>query len=226
VAELSDGYKALIGMAVDIMDVMHQAQYDDMKDAKGIVLIDELGNHFHPEWKIRIVSALRRTFPAIQFIFSTHEPLCLRGLVDGEVAVLQQDKQGVFLLTDLPELQNLRIDQLLTSEHFGLASTLDPAENQKIQRYHFLLRNTERNEEETFELSELERELSDSRYLGGSRRERMLLQLLDLSLETPLRQPGQNVSVEKLSSRSLNRLKEILRVIDNGASGAAEVGGT
>ncbi len=223
VAELSDGYKALIGMAVDIMDVMHRAEYEDMRDAKGIVLIDELGNHFHPEWKIRIVSALRDAFPAIQFIFSTHEPLCLRGLVDGEVAVLQQDEQGVFLLTDLPEVQNLRIDQLLTSEHFGLASTLDPDENQKIQRYQLLLRNTDRNEAETTELHELEQQLSNSKYLGGSRRERMLLQLLDISLEPPLRQPGQNVSVKKLSSNSLNRLKEILRIVDNGA--AADGGG-
>jgi hypothetical protein len=226
VAELSDGYKALIGMAVDIMDVMHQAHYEDMKDAKGIVIIDELGNHFHPEWKIRIVTALRNAFPAIQFIFSTHEPLCLRGLVDGEVAVLQQDKQGVFLLKDLPEVQNLRIDQLLTSEHFGLASTLDPAESKKIQRYQCLLRNTERDEAETSELFELERELSDSKYLGGSRRERMLLQLLDLSLEPPSRQLGENVSVEKLSNRSVSRLKEILRIVDSGASSATETGGS
>lgn len=226
VTELSDGYKALIGMAVDIMDVMHQAKYPDMKDAKGIVLIDELGNHFHPEWKVRIVSALRQAFPAIQFIFSTHEPLCLRGLVDGEVAVLQQDELGVYCLTDLPEIQSLRIDQLLTSEHFGLATTLDPAEHQKIQRYHVLLRDTERTAAESEELSELERELSDSKYLGSSRRERMLLQLLDLSLEVPVRQPGQNVSVEKLSTHSLNRLKDILRVVDSGTTASVGTGGT
>lgn len=225
VSQLSDGYKAMIGMAVDIMDVMHQAEYVDMNEAKGVVLIDELGNHFHPEWKIRIVSALRETFPAIQFIFSTHDPLCLRGLVDGEVAVLQQDKEGVFLLTDLPEVQNLRIDQLLTSEHFGLASTLDPSENLKIHRYQFLLRSTERSETETAELAELERELADTKYLGGSRRERMLLQLLDVSLDPPKRQPGQNVSVAKISNRAVNRLKEILRVVDADAPSAAETGG-
>ena len=47
IAELSDGYKALIAMATDIIDVMHRAEYADMNQAKGIVLMDELGNHFH-----------------------------------------------------------------------------------------------------------------------------------------------------------------------------------
>jgi uncharacterized protein (TIGR02646 family) len=216
VSTLSDGYKALIGMATDIISVMYKAKLNTIAEAKGIVLIDELGNHFHPEWKLRILGALRTAFPQVQFIYSTHEPLCLRGLEEGELAVLRRDTKGVYLLNELPPVSNLRIDQLLTSEHFGLGSTVDPDQNEKIERYHALVLKTDRNNEEVATLAQLEHELSATAYLGGSQRERMLLRLLDLSLEIPVRAPGQAVSAKSMSDRTVNKLKDIMRAVEPG----------
>ena len=50
-----------------------------MTDMEGIVLVDEIENHLHPEWEKRIVSSLAKTFPGIQFIMSTHSPLVISG---------------------------------------------------------------------------------------------------------------------------------------------------
>ena len=213
VTELSDGYKALIGMAGDIMAVMHVARFDKMEDAMGIVLVDELGNHFHPQLKLRIVSALRMAFPKIQFIFTTHEPLCLRGMEEGEIGVLRRDNEGVYLLTDLPDVASMRIDQLLASEHFGLESTVGPERAADIHRYHILMRKTERSDDEGAQLAQLRETLGKTDYLGGSRRERMLLNLLDMHNADPVRKPGQNVSADALSKRTLNRLRDIMRAI-------------
>ncbi len=51
---------------------------DVLGKTQGIVLIDELDLHLHPEWQKRIVSVLRTTFPSIQFIATTHSPFLIQ----------------------------------------------------------------------------------------------------------------------------------------------------
>ena len=65
--------------------------------------------------------------PNVQFIATTHDPLCLRGMRNGEVHVLiRNGRSEVEELLDLPDVRGLRSEQLLTSDYFGLASTSDP----------------------------------------------------------------------------------------------------
>jgi hypothetical protein len=73
----------------------------------------------------------------------------------------------------------MRIDQILTSEHFGLSSTLDPALQARFDRYNFLLRKTGPNQLETTELLELRDEINRMQQLGNSERERLLLAAID-----------------------------------------------
>ena len=221
VTQLSDGYKALIGMAGDVIAVMHRARFETMQEAMGIVLVDELGNHFHPQLKLRIVGALRTAFPGVQFIYSTHEPLCLRGLTSSEIAVLRRDEQGVYLLTGLPDVATMRIDQLLASEHFGLGSTMDPEYVAHVRRYHALVRDTGRSKEHDAELAKLQALLADVGYLGGTRRERMLLSLLDMHGDEPARAPGASVNAKAMSERTVNRLKQILQAVGPSGKEAA-----
>ncbi len=209
ISELSDGYQSMLGMAVDIMQVMYLA-HESMEDAQGVVLVDELGNHFHPAWRLRCVSALREAFPQIQFIFSTHDPLCLRGLLGGEVAVLRRDKHGeIYALEDLPSVSNLRVEQLLTSEHFGLHSTLDPVIEDLVKEYEGLIQVNGRSKLDESRLDEIIQELTDARYLGSSRRERLALRLLDN--EGPPQIP--QVSSIKVSSLSDNTVAKLRRLM-------------
>ncbi len=134
ISHLSDGYKSLFAMAVDIMREMLR-YWDNLEFAQGIVLIDEIENHLHPRWKMRVISALRNSLPRVQFIVSTHDPLCLRGMYEGEVKVLYQDRDGSLqYIDDLPNVANLRIDQILTSDYFGLATTEDPMRQQALEK--------------------------------------------------------------------------------------------
>ena len=124
--DLSDGYQTVVAMTVDILSLLSNI-WDNLLNAEGIVLIDELDAHLHPTWQMQIVSSLRQAFKGVQFITSTHQPLCLRGLKKGEVAVMQRDEEGlVSVETDLPSPGDFRVDQLLTSEFFGMNSTIDP----------------------------------------------------------------------------------------------------
>jgi len=51
----------------------------------GVVLIDELDVHLHPNWQRRISSDLKRNFPSIQFITTTHSPQVIGGVKPGEI---------------------------------------------------------------------------------------------------------------------------------------------
>lgn len=132
IGSLSDGYKSLFSTAVDIMRNLLD-HWGDLEYAQGVVLIDEIENHLHPRWKMRVISALREALPRVQFIISTHDPLCLRGMKDGEVQVIYRDHDGqVRKVDDLPQISKMRVDQILTSDYFGLASTEDPQRQQAI----------------------------------------------------------------------------------------------
>ena len=101
--------------------------YPNLETARAVVLIDEIETHLHPRWKMRVMSTLRRAFPRVQFVATTHDPLCLRGMDDDEVIVLTRcESGGVQLVEDLPPVAGMKVEQILTSEYFGLSSTIDP----------------------------------------------------------------------------------------------------
>ena len=132
---LSEGYRSVFAMVADIAREL-LPRYPILEEAEAIVLIDEIETHLHPRWKMRVMSALRRALPNVQFIVTTHDPLCLRGMDDGEVVVLQRSADGsITVLDNLPSIKGMRADQLLTSDYFGLSSTIDPQTELDMARY-------------------------------------------------------------------------------------------
>lgn len=91
---LSDGYRNMVGMVADIahraarLNPHHGA--DAALKTQGVVLIDEIDLHLHPKWQRRVVMDLKKAFPALQFIASTHSPFILQSLEPGEVIDLDQ----------------------------------------------------------------------------------------------------------------------------------------
>lgn len=138
--ELSDGYQSIIALTADILKVMLET-WPTADKAQGIILIDEIDVHLHPRWKVEIVSRLRRTFPRVQFIITTHDPLCLMGTEKGEVHVLHRDadtEQIVATQFDIPP--GTTADRVLTGFWFGLPSTMDRATYELLQKYYRLER--------------------------------------------------------------------------------------
>jgi uncharacterized protein (TIGR02646 family) len=152
--ELSDGYQSVVALAVDIMMGL-AVRWSSMDVAEGVVLIDELETHLHPRWKMEIVTRLRRVFPKLTFIATTHDPLCLRGLEPGEIVVLRRNNDQINAEVITESVANLRADQLLTSELFGLYSTRDPDINAAIVRHAALSSAPSRSPDEETELQEL-----------------------------------------------------------------------
>jgi len=91
---LSQGYQALISLVADIIGNvwLEAGEAVELDDMEGIVLVDELDLHLHPTWQTEIVAGLKRTFPRMQFIVTTHSPLVLAGCKADEVWMLKQDQ--------------------------------------------------------------------------------------------------------------------------------------
>ncbi|WP_237504210.1 AAA family ATPase [Pseudomonas syringae] len=179
IKRLSDGFQSVVAMTVDILEVAMRL-WGNSETAEGIVLLDEIGAHLHPSWKMQIVSSLRRAFPGMQFIATTHDPLCLRGLTEGEVVVMNRNKEGrIVPITDLPSPADFRVDQLLTSEFFGLNSTVDPETEILFDRYYALLAMRDRTLEQQGELEQLQQVLRDRRYVGDTLREQLMFEAID-----------------------------------------------
>lgn len=93
---LSDGQRATLAMVADIaikaVTLNPHLGKNAAKQSPGVVLIDELDLHLHPKWQRRVIDDLKRTFPAIQFICSTHSPFLIQSLEPGELIQLQQDE--------------------------------------------------------------------------------------------------------------------------------------
>lgn len=81
VSSLSDGVRNMIGMVADIayraVRLNPHLVEEAPKKTSGIVLIDEVDMHLHPEWQQLILQQLNHAFPELQFIVTTHSPQVL-----------------------------------------------------------------------------------------------------------------------------------------------------
>jgi energy-coupling factor transporter ATP-binding protein EcfA2 len=179
IEQLSEGYRSVVALATDIMSVMH-FRWESMEVAEGIVLVDEIDSHLHPRWKMMLVKRLRKVFPHVQFLATSHDPLSLRGLHKDEVVVMQRDrKHRSTAIKDLPAPDAMRVEQILTSEFFGLSSTIDPEIEEKFDEYYELLALDKPTKAQEERLGELKSDLKGLKQLGDTRRERLMLEAAD-----------------------------------------------
>ena len=209
----SDGYKSSVGLVADIMQTLSidSANYHA---SYGIVLIDELGNHLHPRWRMKIVNALRKTFPKLQFIVTTHEPLCLRGCSHGEVAVLLRDEEFNTRALEknlLPDHNLLRIDQLLTSDLFGLINILDTETEKTYDEYYALLskKEEERSPADKQKIDELSTQLAEKELQGGTPQLQVLYKVINEKYVDNIKAHGFKTK-EELKKETVDQVKNLL----------------
>ncbi len=79
VAQLSQGEKSMMALVGDIarrLAIMNPALENPL-EGYGIVLIDEIELHLHPNWQRAIIGNLNKTFPNCQFVLTTHSPIVI-----------------------------------------------------------------------------------------------------------------------------------------------------
>lgn len=93
-SQLSDGYRNAISIAADIayrcIQLNPSLGERSVLDTEGIVLIDEIDLHLHPNWQHHFISDLKKAFPKIQFVATTHSLFVVHSLKQTELINLDE----------------------------------------------------------------------------------------------------------------------------------------
>ncbi|MEL7360135.1 MAG: AAA family ATPase [Cyanobacteria bacterium J06560_6] len=133
---LSDGYRAFFGWVGDLLHhvCMTCPSGKKLVENRGIVMVDEIDLHLHPEWQMTILPRISQQLPNIQFIVTSHSPLVVGSLewmnmimmkpVEGQASKLKRLEQTV---------HGLDADQVLLTDYFGLKSTRTSKQAKKLK---------------------------------------------------------------------------------------------
>jgi energy-coupling factor transporter ATP-binding protein EcfA2 len=136
--ELSDGYQTVTALVLDLVRHLH-THYGGLRAEReggegggisfplaGVVLIDEIDAHLHVSWQQRIGEWLKRHFPRVQFIVTTHSPyICQAADPGGLIRLPGPDEEAAPRVVD-EELYHRVVygsgDDAVLTELFGLDS--------------------------------------------------------------------------------------------------------
>lgn len=156
--QLSLGYKTMVAWMVDLAARMFE-RYPDSDNPLGepaIVLVDEIDLHLHPKWQRKIFEYLSDKFPQTQFIVTAHSPLVVQSApVDANIVLLRKDGDHVVIDNEQSSVQKWRLDQILTSDLFGIESARGIDVERKLEERKNLLSRKGLSEEEKARLKEL-----------------------------------------------------------------------
>ena len=117
---LSSGFKSTISIIFGIIkEIEHRFKEPHIKadSFDGIILIDEIELHLHPEWQAKITDALIKNFPLAQFFVSTHSPHILQNAQANQIIALAQNENFI-VQRDLKEFiygfQGWTVEEILT----------------------------------------------------------------------------------------------------------------
>jgi hypothetical protein len=227
---VSSGFRSVLAMVCDIvcglMDPRVNPGFESLAAARGVVLVDEIEAHLHPRWKMQIMSSLRRALPRMTFVATTHDPLCLRGMNDGEVVVLhrvptlaerpEMPRVRVEALTRFPRLDELRVDQLLTSDFFQLHTTSAPEIDRAMARIADLLAKPQLDADERRAVDEFRRDVAAALPVGDTEIHRLVQDAVAEYLRERRAAAGQRLAQLQVDTK--RRIVEVLR--GEGTSGA------
>lgn len=119
------GYKTVVSWVVDLSWRLVNQYPESINPLAepAIVIIDEIDLHLHPLWQREVIENLSNHFPKVQFIATAHSPLMVQAALDANYAVLHNSDDGVIIIDEPEDVEDWRVDQILTSSFFGLPTS-------------------------------------------------------------------------------------------------------
>ena len=162
VSHLGLGYQSTLAWVVDLAARMVAAYPESPNPLAepAVVLVDEIDIHLHPSWQRVLLQELSQRFPNVQFIATAHSPLIVQGAEDVNVAVLRREGDHVVIDKAPESVRHWRVDQILTSDLFGLPTARPPALDAKFKRREALLKKETLSAKDRAELERLREEIA------------------------------------------------------------------
>lgn len=132
-------------------------------DKEALFLLDEPDTHLNPAWCLDYLDNLRKHGaepPNSQIIMTTHSPLTFAGMDKNEVVVIERGVDGrIFAEHPTTAPKGMGFAAILTSDFFGLRSTLDKDTLKKIDDKRELAFKQDKTDDDRRKLAELNDEL-------------------------------------------------------------------
>lgn len=153
---LSDGVRSMLSMVMEIAFRCYLLNPHLKENAAlrttGIVLIDEIDLHLHPKWQKQVFNNLRNAFPELQFITTTHAPLVIGSLNEGNIFSIKENQTYSFPL-QYGRDANYILNEMGTSE-------MDKTLKEHLTDYFLLIEKGHGTEDEAMQIrAQLEEQL-------------------------------------------------------------------
>ncbi|MCG7532727.1 AAA family ATPase [Psychrobium sp. MM17-31] len=149
-SELSEGEQQLL----TVLGLLEFTVEDD-----SLFLLDEPDTHLNPAWAAKYHNFLQRFIPNKKFchiLMVTHHPLAIAELNQQQIQVLRKSQNGTsFAEVPAESPIGMGVNGILTSDMFGMATTLDKHTSGVIEKRRTLLEKETLTEHETKELRKL-----------------------------------------------------------------------
>jgi len=93
---LSDGQRIMLTLVGDLARratiLNPQLEERALVETPGVVLIDELDLHLHPKWQRNVIHDLKKSFPSVQFIVTSHSPQLIGEARPNEIRLLDDNR--------------------------------------------------------------------------------------------------------------------------------------
>lgn len=158
---LSFGYQTMTAWLADIGYRLFRHYPDSANPLlqPAIILVDEIDLHLHPRWQRQLRQRLTEHFPAVQFIATAHSPLMAQAYISENLAVVRREDDHAVIVNEPDAVKGWRLDQVITSELFGLDSAYSPDVEALLQEQRNLRANRERTPAEDHRLADVEVQL-------------------------------------------------------------------
>jgi ABC-type multidrug transport system ATPase subunit len=162
---ISQGTSSVLGWIGTLLQRMYEIyrNSDEPEKQPALVMVDEIDAHMHPAWQQVLVRTLRKLFPRVQFLATSHSPLVVAGLTQDEIWILRRVLSGersVVEITRPPaDLKGWRVDQILASSAFDETGARDPDTVELISTYTELAAKENPSSEDQARLEKASKEL-------------------------------------------------------------------
>jgi AAA domain, putative AbiEii toxin, Type IV TA system len=166
VSELGLGYQSVLAWVTDLASRLFAAfpSSPDPLAEPCVVLVDEIDIHLHPRWQRTLLDAVSDIFPNAQFIVTAHSPLIVQAAPDANLAVLRRRGDHVVIEQAPDAVRHWRVDQILTSDLFGLPSARPALLDAALVRRDAILAKDTLTPEDDAELAGLRERISHIAY--------------------------------------------------------------
>jgi predicted ATP-binding protein involved in virulence len=161
--DLSLGYKTTIAWLIDFATKMiyYHEKSETPFDQPAILILDEIDLHMHPAWQREIIDNLTKIFTKTQFIVTAHSPLIAQAAFNSNLVLLKRIGDHIRIINEPDIVKSWRIDQVLTSDLFGLKDSRNVKIEKVLTRRRNLLMKDDLTDNEKNELKALDGKLDE-----------------------------------------------------------------